>query len=136
LTATQSRLFLAFQRSGARRQQHRLNTDTTEPPSPGESRVVTLEPDDARHLATLCGQFDAHLRQIEERLQLRISARGNRFHLSGTAAAVAAGGALLDDADLGRPIRLIGLTGSNFIHDSPQQDLFAEAAPSFAPVSE
>jgi phosphate starvation-inducible PhoH-like protein len=96
LTATQSRLFLAFQRSGARRQQHRLNTDTTEPPSPGESRVVTLEPDDARHLATLCGQFDAHLRQIEERLQLRISARGNRFHLSGTAAAVAAGGALLE----------------------------------------
>jgi phosphate starvation-inducible PhoH-like protein len=73
-----------------------LNTDTTEPPSPGESRVVTLEPDDARHLATLCGQFDAHLRQIEERLQLRISARGNRFHLSGTAAAVAAGGALLE----------------------------------------
>jgi phosphate starvation-inducible PhoH-like protein len=56
-----------------------LNTDTTEPPSPAQSLSLTLEPDDARHLAALCGQFDAHLRQIEERLQLRISARGNRF---------------------------------------------------------
>jgi phosphate starvation-inducible PhoH-like protein len=44
---------------------------------------LTLEPDDARHLAMLCGHLDAHLRQIEERLQVRIAARGNRFLLSG-----------------------------------------------------
>jgi phosphate starvation-inducible PhoH-like protein len=75
-----------------------LNTDTTEPPSPGESRVVTLEPDDARHLATLCGQLDAHLRQIEERLQrVRIAPAATASTVvSGTAAAVAAGGALLE----------------------------------------
>jgi phosphate starvation-inducible PhoH-like protein len=67
----------------------------TEPPSPGHSLSLTLEPDDARHLASLCGQFDAHLRQIEERLQLRIAARGNQFTLSGEEAAVKAGAALL-----------------------------------------
>jgi phosphate starvation-inducible PhoH-like protein len=68
----------------------------TEPPSPGYSHTLTLEPEDARHLASLCGQFDAHLRQIEERLQLRISARGNRFRISGEAPAVQAGAALLE----------------------------------------
>ncbi|MEO0436398.1 MAG: PhoH family protein [Pseudomonadota bacterium] len=45
--------------------------------------MLTLEPDDAKHLATLCGQFDAHLRQIEERMTVRINARGNRFFVSG-----------------------------------------------------
>ena len=45
--------------------------------------MLTLEPDDAKHLATLCGQFDAHLRQIEERIDVRINARGNRFFVSG-----------------------------------------------------
>lgn len=46
-------------------------------------RLITLEPNDARFLATLCGQFDAHLRQIESRLDIRISARGNRFAIEG-----------------------------------------------------
>jgi phosphate starvation-inducible PhoH-like protein len=68
----------------------------TEPPSPGQTLSLTLEPEDARHLATLCGQFDAHLRQIEERLQIGIRARGNQFQLSGDAEAVAAGGVLLE----------------------------------------
>ena len=72
-----------------------MNTDNPEPPSPEQARSLTLEPDDARHLATLCGQFDSHLRQIEDRLQLRIQARGNRFRLSGAADAVATGSALL-----------------------------------------
>ena len=69
---------------------------TEEPPSPEkQATVLTLEPDDARHLAALCGQFDAHLRQIEERLQITIRARGNQFSLAGNAANVAAGQALL-----------------------------------------
>jgi phosphate starvation-inducible PhoH-like protein len=45
----------------------------------GQPCSLTLEPDDARHLAALCGQLDAHLRQIEERLGVSIAARGNRF---------------------------------------------------------
>lgn len=67
----------------------------TEPPSPSQPYSVTLEPEDARHLASLGGQFDSHLRQIEERLQTRIHARGNRFQISGEAQAVAATSALL-----------------------------------------
>lgn len=56
---------------------------------------LTLEPNDSRHLAQLCGQLDGHLRQIEERLGIKISARGNRFQLSGPQLAVAAGKKLL-----------------------------------------
>ncbi len=43
----------------------------------------------------LCGQLDRHLRQIEERLGIRIANRGNQFQLSGPAVNVAAGEQLL-----------------------------------------
>jgi phosphate starvation-inducible PhoH-like protein len=43
----------------------------------------------------LCGQLDSHLRQIEQRLGIRISARGNQFLLSGPAAVVKAAEQLL-----------------------------------------
>jgi phosphate starvation-inducible PhoH-like protein len=70
---------------------------TTEPPSPGgRPFALTLEPDDARHLAALCGQFDAHLRQIEERLGVSIKSRGNRFTIDGDAAGIASTAALLE----------------------------------------
>ncbi|MDP5054913.1 MAG: PhoH family protein [Congregibacter sp.] len=69
---------------------------TSEPPSPGgQPFALTLEPDDARHLAALCGQFDAHLRQIEERLQVKIKSRGNQFLLEGSDDAIASASALL-----------------------------------------
>ena len=35
-------------------------------------------------LANLCGQFDEHLRQIERRLGVEISNRGNRFTITGS----------------------------------------------------
>ncbi|MDO3382908.1 PhoH family protein [Gilvimarinus algae] len=44
---------------------------------------LTLEPNDNRRLASLCGQFDQHLRQIEQRLNIEISNRGNQFSLVG-----------------------------------------------------
>ena len=44
---------------------------------------MTLEPDDPNHLALLCGQFDQHLRQIEQRLEVSISSRGNQFVING-----------------------------------------------------
>ena len=56
---------------------------------------LTLEPNDARHLAMLCGQLDGHLRQIEQRLGVRISYRGNQFQLSGQAVNVSMGERLL-----------------------------------------
>ncbi len=44
---------------------------------------VALEPNDARRLASLCGQFDQHLRLIEERLDVHIRNRGNLFSVEG-----------------------------------------------------
>ena len=56
-----------------------------------------LEPDDARHLAILCGQFDQHLRQIEQRLGVSIRGRGNSFDISGTEDQAVAATTLLKD---------------------------------------
>ncbi|MEM9257575.1 MAG: PhoH family protein [Pseudomonadota bacterium] len=43
----------------------------------------------------LCGHLDSHLKQIEQRLGLRISARGNQFSLEGEAAVVSTASQLL-----------------------------------------
>jgi phosphate starvation-inducible PhoH-like protein len=56
---------------------------------------IVLEPADNAALANLCGQFDEHLRQIEERLGVRISNRGNRFRVVGPAAPAEAGARVL-----------------------------------------
>ncbi len=44
---------------------------------------ITLEPNDARRLASLCGQFDENLRLIEQRLNVEIRSRGNFFAVYG-----------------------------------------------------
>jgi len=53
--------------------------------------IFSLLPDNPQHLASLQGQLDGNLRLVEQRLQLSISNRGNRFHLAGTSAACVAG---------------------------------------------
>ncbi|WP_339616586.1 PhoH family protein [uncultured Gilvimarinus sp.] len=65
---------------------------------PDSSQVtceVTLEPNDNRRLASLCGQFDQHLRQIENRLDIDIRNRGNQFALVGDRGVTAAAAAVL-----------------------------------------
>jgi phosphate starvation-inducible PhoH-like protein len=44
---------------------------------------VELEPADTERLMNLCGQFDQHLRQLENRLGIEINNRGNLFQLTG-----------------------------------------------------
>ncbi len=68
-----------------------MNSEPPPQPSPRQliQQNLTLEPDDARHLAQLCGHLDSHLRQIEQRLGVSISARGNQLQLSGPAVNVA-----------------------------------------------
>ena len=44
---------------------------------------VSLEPNDARRLASLCGQFNQHLRQLEQGLDVQIRNRGNLFSIEG-----------------------------------------------------
>ena len=56
---------------------------------------LTLEPDDSRRLANLCGQFNENIREIEKLLSVQIRQRGNWFQLSGARAAVSDGRALL-----------------------------------------
>ena len=49
---------------------------------------ITLEPADNERLAELCGQLDAHLRQLEQRLGVEINSRGNQFRIIGEAGVV------------------------------------------------
>jgi phosphate starvation-inducible protein PhoH and related proteins len=62
---------------------------------PANSVELLLEPADNAALANLSGQFDENLRQIERRLDIRISNRANRFRLTGSQAAVDAGARVL-----------------------------------------
>lgn len=63
---------------------------------PSEPLKVILEPNDSHQLATLCGPFDTHLRQIENRLGITIKNRGNDFQLIGDQAVIKAAGELLN----------------------------------------
>ncbi|WP_324733091.1 PhoH family protein [Pseudomonas paeninsulae] len=49
-----------------------------------EPHRFILEPFEARRFASLCGQFDEHLRLIEQRMAIEIRNRGNQFELIGT----------------------------------------------------
>lgn len=63
--------------------------------SSSNTLTITLEPNDARRLACLCGQFGEHLRQIEQRLNIQIHNRGNVFAISGSTNDAQAAGNLL-----------------------------------------
>jgi phosphate starvation-inducible PhoH-like protein len=68
----------------------------------------TLTPPDNHRLAKLCGQFDEHLRLIEQHLAVQISARGHQFQVIGApTAADAAKDVLLElyqETDQDQPI--------------------------------
>jgi phosphate starvation-inducible PhoH-like protein len=61
------------------------------------SQQLSLEPYDARRLASLCGQLDEHITQISDSLGIEIRNRGNLFHLSGDATAVQMARHVLND---------------------------------------
>ena len=67
-----------------------MNSEPPPQPSPRQltQQSLTLEPNDARHLAALCGHLDSHLRQIEQRLSVSIAARANELQISGPANSV------------------------------------------------
>lgn len=58
-----------------------MNTAATD--SDRHTVQFELEPADTTRLMNLCGQFDQHLRQLEKRLGVEISNRGNLFHITG-----------------------------------------------------
>jgi phosphate starvation-inducible PhoH-like protein len=52
-----------------------------------ENHITTdfeLEPADNQRLVNLCGQFDEHLRQLEQRFNVEINNRGHQFRVVGT----------------------------------------------------
>lgn len=49
---------------------------------------ITLTPFDNKRLLSLCGRFDEHLNQIEQRLGVDVIIRGNVLHISGIKSAV------------------------------------------------
>ena len=70
--------------------------------SPGDSANVvaltttlTLEPNDAARLAVLSGPVDQNIKQLEQRLNVQIRARGNLFSIRGAEQRVRAASALL-----------------------------------------
>lgn len=47
------------------------------------TKDIALTPFDNKRLLSLCGRFDEHLRQIEQRLGVELMVRGNLMHFSG-----------------------------------------------------
>ena len=86
---------------------------------------LLLEPADNRRLASLCGQFDQHLRQIERRLGVEINNRGNHFQVIGDTRAAQLAGRVLEalyiDTDAG------GVTAEQVHLHLQQADAEAEA---------
>ncbi len=64
---------------------------------PLDSADFVLEPVNQRQLASLCGQFDQHIRQIEQRLGVEINNRGNSFRVLGGQKAVHAAERILKE---------------------------------------
>ncbi len=60
-----------------------------------ERVTFELEPTDPLRLASLCGQFDEHLKQIESRLGVDIFCSGNRYTVQGKFRSVRAARSLL-----------------------------------------
>lgn len=58
---------------------------------------LVLTPENNERLANLCGQLDEHLRQIERRLGIEISNRGNLFRLIGEGESLRVGEQVLRD---------------------------------------
>lgn len=55
-----------------------------------QQKTLSLENAATKELAALCGEFDGHIQQIEQRLGIRILHRGNQFSLEGGREAVVA----------------------------------------------
>ncbi|POZ50556.1 PhoH family protein [Methylovulum psychrotolerans] len=60
------------------------------------SQEIALLPADNGRLSNFCGQLDAHLRQIEARLQVEIANRGNQFKVTGLDRSVKAACAIME----------------------------------------
>jgi phosphate starvation-inducible PhoH-like protein len=74
------------------------------------TRQLTLEPNDARRLSSLSGQFHEHLKLIEQRLGVVVHNRGNHFQVKGPRPAANAAIQLLEalyaETDTAEPLAI------------------------------
>lgn len=66
-----------------------------DPLSTTSTQVIHLEPHDSHRLSVLCGPLDQNIRQVEDRLEIRISRKSHQFTLKGEEKQVQRGRALL-----------------------------------------
>ena len=59
------------------------------------SQNLILKPSDNKRLASLCGKFDEHLKEIEYRLNITISNRSNHFRITGESSSISIGSNVL-----------------------------------------
>jgi phosphate starvation-inducible PhoH-like protein len=88
---------------------------------------ISLLPADNDRLAELCGQFDSHLRQLEQRLGVEINNRGNQFRIIGNAENVQSAASVLED--LYRETEKGGLTPENIHLSLSEVDASQEPVP-------
>lgn len=74
---------------------HIEKTDSPSPATTHEASTLILEPADTRRLASLCGQLNQHLKQIEQRTGTQLNLRGNVFTIAGSPSAMQATAAIL-----------------------------------------
>ena len=94
-----------------------------------------LEPADNRRLAALCGQFEEHLRQVEQRLGVEINHRGNQFRVIGGQSSVRSAGELLKS--MYHAAQQEPLTPERvhlFLQESAVEDLASERSPEFEEI--
>ena len=65
-------------------------------PRANEIQKLVLEPHNNERLANLCGQFDDHLKFLEQRLGVEINHRGNEFIVKGPQATIYAAARLVE----------------------------------------
>jgi len=88
---------------------------------------IRLEPADNQRLANLCGPFDQHIRQLERRLGVEITSRGNRFQVMGqTRIARAAGEVLRRLYDATSDAQLTPERVHLYLQESGIEDLLSE----------
>lgn len=76
-------------------------------PQLNESKKLVFEPHDNERLANLCGQFDEHLRYLQQRLGVEINHRANEFIVNGDGKTTEATARLLE--------KLYGLTSEKVV---------------------
>jgi phosphate starvation-inducible PhoH-like protein len=92
-----------------------------------QSIDISLQPADNDRLAELCGEFDSHLRQLEQRLGVEINKRGNQFRIIGNADNVQSAARVLEE--LYRETGQGGLTPEKIHLSLSGADTGLEAAP-------